>query len=367
MANERFFEESREQSRVKAAIVADYFVRWAKFTRSAAKKAENPVRYVDLFAGPGRHVDGTLATPILILERAIEDRDLSQRLVAVFNDADRSGENALERAIRRIPGIDQLRHAPTVRFGITSDQVIAEFEHSRHIPSLFFIDPWGYKSLSLGLVDSVLRDSTCDCLFYLNYDLINAGLQNPAVEAYVDGLFGEVRAARLREQVGGLAPAEREHCILDALDEALRALGGRFILPFRFRNAAGTRTSHYLIFVGKHFRGYTVMKDVMARQSSSVVGGVASFEYNVPTALQPILENFPLGPISDLKDTLLQRFSGQQATMAEIYERHSVGTPYRARNYKEALLQLEAEGRIVTTPAHRRKNTFADRVTVRFP
>jgi three-Cys-motif partner protein len=45
------------------------------------------------------------------------------------------------------------------------------------IPTFAFIDPYGYKGLSLGLVHAVLKDWACECLFFLNYNRINAGIQ----------------------------------------------------------------------------------------------------------------------------------------------------------------------------------------------
>ena len=50
MDADSFFEESTEQSRIKAAIVRDYFWAWAKIVLN---KQQGPIAYVDLFAGPG--------------------------------------------------------------------------------------------------------------------------------------------------------------------------------------------------------------------------------------------------------------------------------------------------------------------------
>jgi hypothetical protein len=58
--------------------------------------------------------------------------------------------------------------------------------------------------------------------------------------------------------------------------------------------------------------------------------------------------------------------------MREIYEDHSVDTPYTDKNYKEALRQLETAGKITADPpaAKRPKRagvtTFADHVKVTF-
>ena len=61
------------------------------------------------------------------------------------------------------------------------------------MPTFFFVDPWGYKGLSLRLINSVLKDWGCDCVFFFNYNRINMGLGNDAVEKHMDALFGKER------------------------------------------------------------------------------------------------------------------------------------------------------------------------------
>src|SRR5260221_6551393 len=115
MKNQSFFEESSEQSQIKARIVAKYFWAWAKVIIPAVKRQKSGrIAYVDLFAGPGRYNDGTKSTPLLVLERAIEDPDMRQMLVTYFNDG--LGDNAklLEKAVRELPGIEKLTYPPRV-------------------------------------------------------------------------------------------------------------------------------------------------------------------------------------------------------------------------------------------------------------
>ncbi len=83
-----FFEETKEQSLVKSAIVSKYFWAWAKVMMPRVKSAGKKIAYIDLFAGPGRYKNGTQSTPLLVLKRAIEDADMRQRLVTLFNDKD---------------------------------------------------------------------------------------------------------------------------------------------------------------------------------------------------------------------------------------------------------------------------------------
>ena len=72
----------------------------------------------------------------------------------------------------------------------------------------------------------------------------------------------------------------------------------------------------------------------------------------------------------DLQDSLLEAYAGQTLSMRTIYEEHSVDTPYIASNYKEALKNLENDGKITARKSDgskRRKGTFADDVLATFP
>lgn len=369
MSNNSFFDETTEQSKVKASIVSKYFWAWAKVIIPTAKTHSNKIAYIDLFAGPGRYKDGTKSTPLLILEKAIQDSDMSKMLVTMFNDKDEDNSQSLEKAIKELPGIENLQYFPKMYNQEVGVEIVNMFEQVKLIPTLFFVDPWGYKGLSLRLVNSVLKNWGCDCIFFFNYNRINMGLGNTIVNEPLDALFGEERAGKLRTKLISLKPHQRELTIVEEICEALKE-GGRYVLPFCFKNDNGTRTSHHLIFVSKHFRGYEIMKKIMFNESSKENQGVASFEYNPADSqqLQPML--FELSkPLDELEGMLLDDFAGRTFTMREIYERHNIGKRYIDKNYKTVLLKLETEGKIITNPParQRRKNTFGDDVQVTFP
>lgn len=192
------------------------------------------------------------------------------------------------------------------------------------------------------------------------------GLNNEFVEEHMNALFGEARANQLRQRLASLPPQQRELTIVEEISQALKANGGRYVLPFRFRNDKNTRTSHHLIFVSKHPRGYEIMKEIMAKESSSESQGVPTFEYNPADSRQQLL--FELArPLDDLEGLLLTDFAGRTLTMLKIFEEHNVDRPYIKRNYKDALLRLEAAGRIITNPSKRKAGTFGDQVLVTFP
>jgi hypothetical protein len=280
-----------------------------------------------------------------------------------------------------LPGIDTLRYAPDVHTEEVGEEIVKQFEQMRFVPTLMFVDPWGYKGLSLRLINSVLKDWACECIFFFSYNRISMGLPNSGVDAHMDALFGVERAARLREKIRTKQSSHRELMIVEEICEALVELGGRYVLPFRFKKQDGSRTSHHLIFVSKHPLGYKIMKKVMANESSSENEGVASFEYNPATADQPMLFGL-LKPLDDLEELLADQFAGRTLSMEEIFaehnlldltSRHNYLLPYSDKNYKDVLNKMELAGKITASkPYDQRKmykgeKTFADGILVTFP
>ena len=368
MSDQGFFDESREQSIVKTTIVAKYFWAWAKVIMPTAKKVGGKIAYLDLFAGPGRYQDGKESTPLLILQQAIADPDMRRMLVTVFNDKDEKHSRELDTAIKALPNVQTLTYQPVVLNEEVGTQMVKQFQKTRLVPTLFFVDPWGYKGLSLQLVNSVLKDWGCDCVFFFNYNRISMGLSNPAVEEHMNALFGKSRADELRPLLEGLSPHDRELLIVEELCKALGAGEGRYVLPFGFLNDTGTRTSHHLIFVSKSFKGYEIMKSIMAKESSKRDQGVPSFEYNPADNRFPTLFELT-APLDELENRLLNDFAGKRLTMKDVYLTHNVGRPYIEKNYKDALRSLEAKGAIQCDPpaARRRAGTMGDATVITFP
>jgi three-Cys-motif partner protein len=369
--NEDFFEDPKEQSLVKTEIVRKYFWAWAKVIIPRAKKMGKKIAYVDLFCGPGRYADGTESTPIHILKAALREPDMQQMLVTWFNDKNPDYVESLRQEIDTIPNIGDLRGKRTLTSIEIGDTIITTLKKSK-MPTLFFIDPWGYMGLSLELINSAIGNWGCDCIFFFNYNRINMALNNPVFKENMASLFGQERAAELTRRLASLSPTDRELTIIEAISQALNEPEKRFVLPFRFKPTA--KTSHHLIFVSKNILAFAIMKDIMAKESSSAPQGMAAFEYNPATEAQPLL--FALSAtLDDLGDMLLDEFAGRTTTMREIYEAHHVGRPFVEQNYKQALVTLEADGKItadppaVATPPKkpRRKGTFADTVQVTFP
>jgi len=365
---DEFFVESTEQSRTETSICTGYFFAWERIITPRSRSGR--VGYVDVYVGPGRYVDGTKSSPLIILERAIGDPKLRAALISMFNDAKPKHTDSLDKAIKALPAIETLAHRPQIITTEVGPRLVAALQKPL-IPTFAFIDPYGYKGLSLGLINAVIKDWACECLFFFNYNRVNPGISNPAVTRHMEALFGRDRLAAVRQAVRDCTPQQRERKVMGAVIEAVQELGGQYVLPFRFKMENSDRTSHYLIFVSKAFLGYEIMREVMGKESSSSIQGVPSFEHDPRDAVAPRLFEVAY-PIDDLVEALAARFPGQTFTVRQIFEADSVGKFYVLRNYKEALLLLEEDGRaVMDPPADRRRKikgklTLADDVIVRF-
>jgi three-Cys-motif partner protein len=364
MTNQSFFEERSDQSYVKSQIVAKYFDLWTKVVGSRSNK----IAYLDIFAGPGRYNDQSKSTPLLILEKAVSDPQLSQKLVTIFNDISSDNVESLQESINNINNINKLKYSPRVLNHIVDANLAELFNEMKLIPTLFFIDPWGYKGLSLKLINSVLKNWGCDCIFFFNYNRIRMGINNPKVRSHMDDLFGKDTVDDLNIKLASTNDLdERELIVVEELSQSLKNMGGKFVLPFTFKSVSGKRTSHHLIFVSKHFKGYDLMKSIMSNYGEEDIDGVSSFEYNPASIRQPLLYQFRERSLQNLKDSLLHDFSGNMLRLNDFYEKHSVDKPFTKKNYQEALRQLESEKLIITDPpatSRRVRNgkvTFSDK------
>lgn len=343
-------------------------------------QADPRLMYLDLFCGPGRYDDGrgntVASTAISILEYAVGNADLREMLITLFNDAKEEHIAALKKNILAVPGIDGLKHRPRVRTGEVDESVTKVFAGKKIVPTFSFIDPFGFKGLTLELIDSLLRNFGCDMVLFFNFNQINRFLTTKAVKKHIDGLFGEARADELREACKQVQSQQREELVIEKYIEALNDLGYDYVIPYVVEFDEKDRTSHYLIFISKNHVGFKVMKGVMYALSENKTQGVAKFGYvgSVNKTKTPILDFFNT-PLDDMANHICEVFAGRSLTRKQLmtsYDKNYPKNPYVDQNWRDALTMLETEGRIEADPpmADRPKRkgvaTFGENTTVTF-
>lgn len=356
-----FFEEQTSQSARKSRIVFKFFDGWANvFTSPKMRSKVKQLGYVDLFAGPGMYENQTLSTPVQIVQRVIERPEVASRFRSVFNDADPDHVRTLKANIESLPGIEKLAHRPIFQnLAVESDEAVIESLVSlvANGPAVLFVDPFGYKGLSIRLLANFLRGFGHDAMFFFNYRRLNAAMNNDLFAPWVDAVFSAERAHQLRQTLTGLSPDARERAIVDAMIEALRVeAGASSPPPFRFADPAIDRTSHYIFGASKADLGVSIMKTVMAGESTGSDDGVMSFSDDPHAGDAPTL----FSALDYLKDELLAAFEGRALSFEDVLVAHArPESDYLPRNYRDALNELEAERRITVEPiaAKRRRGT----------
>lgn len=341
---DQFFESQSEQSRVKAKIVSDYFIRWSKVMVNNVKKydsyATDKIIYLDLYSGPGSYDDGSFSTPILILNYALADADMRDHLLCIFNDADEESIKKLENKVVGLPNICDLKYAPKFFQGQVDSSIENWLKNTRMPPTLLFADPFGYKGVTLELINSVLKDFGGESIFFFNYNRTQSAIKNSKVEGHMDALFGKQRADKLRELENGTGDQKEEE-IINALVDALTEKYGRYYCLFRFPSLKKDMTSHYLVYVTKGALGYEYMQDVMYKNSDYIDSfGIASFKCE--PSVSPQLSFF--NPLQDLAAKLSRDFKGSKKILNSFWLEHSVGSRFIRKNYVEAVKLLGDQG-----------------------
>jgi three-Cys-motif partner protein len=255
---------------------------------------------MDLFSGPEKYEDGTDSTPIIVLKMAIQNEFLRDKLVTLFNDEKEEYINCLIGNIKDIPGIDSLKFRPDIFNSTIDDEIAEQIRETELYPTFSFVDPFGYKGVSRKLIGGLIKDWGSDCVFFFNYRKINPAINNPVIINPINELFGKNIAKNLRETVSGYKAKEREQIVIESMCDSLQEAGAKYILPFRFVASDKDRTSHHLFFVSKNVLGYSIMKEIMAKESTDSDQGVARFEYNPSPISQGRLFDYslPLRPWS---------------------------------------------------------------------
>lgn len=359
----KFFQQQLEQSRVKAEIVHKYFAQWSKVMISNIKTkgsyfGTNKLVYLDLYSGPGVYDGGEDSTPLLILKEALfSQQELQQYLYCVFNDSDEENIGKLRKAISELD-LQGFKYQPQCYIEEVDQSIVDTFARGALPPTLLFADPFGYKGLSLDLVNSILKDFGSECIFFFNYNRVQAAIHNSKVKHHMLWLFGnEERLQRLQALPNGSA---KEQKILDELYAALTEKHARYYCAFRFPDQEKSHTSHYLIYVTKHELGFKIMNSVMGNSSTATDPyGCHSFECDPRGRWQiPVVD-----PTVALANDLASVFTGQSLKLDEIFCKHASGKKFVRANYVEAVWKLHDrnlvtfEGQKPAKRTHCGKNT----------
>ena len=371
-SNDVFFEAQTEQSAVKAHIVSSYFSAWSR----VIQKWDGYMAYIDLFCGPGKYQNNNLSAPLLIIRSTLADPILCKKMFFIFNDKDPNNIIKLKEAISEIDVNSTLNQ----RIQFYSETVEQNFSKRviipHRIPVLSFVDPFGYKGLTMDLINRLISNSGSDCIFFFNYNRINMALSsNTKFDEHLQSLFAKARTEKLKQELKNRPPKQREPIVLNELIDALRENKSNYVLPFKFYSANKLRTSHFIIFVTKHPIACKIMKQIMYANSAKDMDGVATFSFQDSRNLDASFDQLTIfdRPIQSLKEEILKKYSGQKVLVSRICEDVDCdfSSHFVSKNAKDVLKQLELEGSLTVIEGRKQKTrcgklTMPDKAVVQF-
>ena len=195
-----------------------------------------------------------------------------------------------------------------------------------------------------------MRQEKCEILINFMHRFVQRFINDPdpAIARHYDGLFGTSEWRGLATTT--LPPKERERRIHDLYQTQLQHNGARYVRSFRLRNKFN-QTEYFLFFATNHWMGLDKMKQAMWRADPT--GAYDFSDYTDSTS--PVL--FTMQPdFGPLEQAIVNRFSGQTATVQEIEMFVVTDTPYCSTHYKRVLSLMEKASRIeCLTPALRKQ------------
>ena len=363
--SDTFFASQTLRSQIKSFVVGDYYREWGHII-ARGRRSGGVMGYVDLFSGPGIYGDGAESTPLMVLRKTLDSQVLSEQVQLVFNDKDSGYVSTLKRAVADLVSSSpvSLRHEPLFFNFEVGSSTLNWFRELGLSSCLFFLDPFGYRGLTMDLIAGLVSEWGSDCIFLFNYSALHKHLYNEGEDASVAEFWNSEDLDSLRQALSGSSPSESEYRTVSFLSECLFRRGVPYVLPMRFTMQDSTQTSYHLVLISKHFRAYELMKEVMDRVSTGHVEGAVPFEFvsRGDSVLQiPMLG---LRPEDHLHERLFSKFAGQSLSFRDMYvcyEQHNA-TPFVKRHYVEALDRLREQQLL----SGGRRGGISDGVLLRF-
>ena len=363
-----FFASRSDRSRVKSLVVGRYYRQWGHIIANAGGPGSGAMGYVDMFCGPGVYDDGTESTPLIVVRETLRAPTLRSRVQLVFNDENKRYVETLQNIAEVVVGGEQvgLGRIPMYSSFEVGPESLDWFRELRLGSCLLFLDPWGYRGLSLDLISGLVKGWGSDCIFLFNYAALHRHLFNEGEDQLVAEFWNAEDLDGLKALLSGTSPRDSEYRAVNFLAECLRQRGVSYVLPMRFNAEVGDRTSYHLVLASKNFRAYELMKEVMRKICTGRTETVVPFEFNVRVVAGPQqLELLPdPAPEDDLAGRLFRRFAGRSLAFRSLYRSFESEntTPFLKRDYVAAIDELRDQGLV----SGGRRGGIGDDIEVRF-
>lgn len=357
--NKDFFKKQTDSSRVKAAIISEYFPQYCKII--SRRHIPQKFGYFDMFAGPGIYEDESWSTPLLVAKNCNEDPFLRDHVWMVFNDM--AFGNQLKENFEKFFQSGTFRYEPYFANRVFGEWSKIDIFLTRNTmqgfynecPTVLSIDPWGYKHINTRVLAQFLKQWGNEVFIFINTKRLNAAFENELFQEDLKIVF-PLTYSEVKEHKRELGSVEERHkyIINQLANEFRKTLGGMvYYTSFQFREENQETPSHYLLHITKGAKGFDLVKRVYSRYSNvdTVLGemeGINTYRFDPKTVESVTMfeDDFKQENIDKLKRELLLTYKGRTYVTETLFNESQKTGLHSYTHYLVALRQLYDEGKL---------------------
>lgn len=348
----------------KHAILRSYLGGWYPKLGSTRGR----VLFLDGFAGPGIYRGGELGSPLVALDSLLGHTFYPRlgncEFVYLFNEkqpdrvASLRQQEELYRQRRGGSYPSNVKvHIQEKSFDELIDDLLTSMDTSERslAPTFAFIDPFGYKGISMGKLARLLKTAACEIFIYFDFNSV----MRFATAGIVDDHFTEFFGTEEYKNAPPAGDTSRATFLRELYERQLRDVGGfTYVQSFQMINKKG-KTGNYMSFGSRHLAGLALMKRAMWGVAPS-----GDYSFSDRLAGQDIL--LGLEPdLAPLRIALLDRYRGEAVSIEEIERFVLTETPFHDGHLRRKTLgPMQREGLLRTNQL--RKGSFKDGTVVSF-
>jgi three-Cys-motif partner protein len=350
-------------TRAKHVILRKYLDQWLPILSHGGFPK---VIFIDGFAGPGIYEDGSDGSPIIAL-KAFLSHPSPIRAQVHFHFVEEIDERAKVLAGELAKLLEAHGKPSNLHCFIYSGERLEEAYPkisnaigSLRAPTLALIDPFGWTGAPMSIIKDILDRQSSEVLMNFMFEEINRFLGKAAQAKNFDALFG---GENWREFIDTNGTQRKVGIREYYADRLFTVAGARFVRFFEMRNDRD-QTDYFLFFATKSQKGLSAMKNAMWHADE---GG--TFTFSDATNNQIILLKGADSRI--IEREIVRRFQGEVVKVPEIKRFVVEETAFLDSHFKSVLKAMEQATpprlEVVDPPPGRKRGTFPDPVTVRFP
>ncbi|WP_373076410.1 three-Cys-motif partner protein TcmP [Fusobacterium mortiferum] len=287
---ENFFEQAENHSKIKLVVLSKFFPIWLrKVFYNPYNKDNNKLLVFDGFAGPGEYYDGEKGSPLICLNsafQALEQRkkikdknDKDMEIFLYFCEKDKKNYDLLCEKIENRGFKLEAKKTYSKKFKIKNFQIgvsnsdfkecFKKFIEWRKInyfkePCFAFIDPFGYKDVSLESVINLFNSGTItDVVFNMIYEHFNRFLTldneelNKTHKKFLGATDEEFKI--LQKQISNINSHERIEIITNFYMNKIKE---KKLYVTKMEIKKGNKVKMILFYITKNLTGFNLFKEI---------------------------------------------------------------------------------------------------------